>query len=202
MSQGLKPTKSAPTGALAQRDDLVRKRDAAYRLYAEHTRERQLAERAMGSLAKRITAMDFSDDEGELDLEVAHATAEADYRKHLEKANSALDRVKTLEAEIEALYEREFGTFAEEANAATEVADTAIADLAVVYERAVKAWGAAVQAWAGPCRAARIDGVPPFPLARHVIADLFSGEVRAQPPRVEVTEPLGDNAELDETFTD
>jgi hypothetical protein len=203
MTEGLKLRASEPVGALAQRDELVRKRDESYAVYARETQMRQLAEGVMSSAAKRVRNMDFNGAAGEdeLDAEVQHATAEADYRKHLDRANSALDRVKSHEAELDHLYEREFGVFAEEANGATEVADTAIADLGTAAKRAVEAWDAAVAAWAGPCRAARISGVPPFPVGGHVMAELLAGHVRAQPPSVEVMEPLGDS-DLDDELTD
>jgi hypothetical protein len=203
MSPGLKPPKSAPTGALAQRDDLLRKKQAGYTAYLEHTQQRQHAERAMGSLAKRIVAMDFSDaeGEGELDLEAAHATAENDYKKHLEHANTALDRTKALEAEIEALHERSFSEFAEEASRVTERCDVALQDFVTSYRRAVSAWTAAAEAWAPLCRAVRVGCVPAFPVPEHMLAELLRGEVRAQPPHVEVMEPLGDDPELDDELS-
>jgi hypothetical protein len=203
MTGKLTPRRPQPVGALAQRDELVRKRDAAYVAYTEHTQKRQSAERAMGSLAKRIRDADFDEPngEGELDIEVAHATAEADYRKHLEKANAGLDQTKRYEAEIEALYSRHFSVFAEEASAVTERADVALADFVTYYKRAVGAWNDAVEAWAPLCRSVRVSGVLPFPVPEHQMAELLSGEVRAQPPHVEVMEPLGDG-ELDDELSD
>jgi hypothetical protein len=144
---------------------------------------------------------DEASGEGELELETALETRQADYRKHLEKANAALDQTKGYEAEIEALYGREFAVFAEEASRVTERADVALADFATVYRRAVQTWNAAVEAWAPLCRSVRVSGVGAFPVPEYQISELLSGETRAQPAHVEVMEPLGDG-ELDDELTD
>src|SRR5438128_2417287 len=93
---------SAPVDPLAQRDELARKRDAAYESYAHHTQKRQEAERAMAQLKRRL-----DDGEGD-DIEAAYELAQQDYTRSLAKANVALDKTKGLEAQVEALYGTHF----------------------------------------------------------------------------------------------
>jgi hypothetical protein len=188
-----------PISPLEQHADLTRKRDAAYQRYSEHMQGKQNAERRMGALAKQITADELrSDKQAEKDYDAAAA----DFAHHRERAGTALDKVKTLDAEIEACYGAHFAVFAEEASRVTEVADTALADLCTAYRHARKCWQDATEAWAGPTRAHRTEGVPPFPISEHVMTPIMRMEARAQPPSVEVLEPLGDDPELDEVLGD
>src|SRR5438874_1274806 len=122
MTAKLRPRRAEPVGALAQRDELARKRDAAYASYAEHTQKRQEAERAMGQLKRQL------DQEEDDDVAGAYELAQQDYARSLAKANVQLDKCKGLEAEIEALYGREFAAFAEEANAVSKTAAVAVND--------------------------------------------------------------------------
>lgn len=190
MTGKLTARRPQPVGAVAQRDELIRKRDAAYNAYADYTRQRQECERAMAQLKRQLE----SDEAGE-DVEGAYAQTQRDYDRSLAKANVNLDRVKGLEAEIEALYGREFQAFAEEASKVTATATVACDDFLAAWRRCKPTWQAATEAWAPLCRSVRIEGVRPFPVTEHQLSELLNGEAVAQPPGVEIfddAEPLTD----------
>jgi hypothetical protein len=187
MTGKLKASWAEPLSPLAQRDELIRKRDEAYRSYTEHTAARQEAERAMGQLQRRLHAGEL-DGDSEGDLEDAFETAQADYDRSLAKANVALDKTKGLESEIEALYSRSFSDFAEEANRVSSMAGVALTDFLEAWRRARSTWQAATEAWAPLCRSVCISGVGPFPVTEHVLSEVLNGEATATPAGVEIFE--------------
>ncbi len=177
MSKGLKH--KTPT---QERDALVHRRQEAYAAYNDETKSRQAAERVVGAISSKLRGETLASDGDDLDLEAART--KADY--HLKRSNVALDQVRAAEAELDQLYARHFSSFADEADEATEAADTALGDLVKAYDRARVAWDAATLAWAGLCRAHRIQGVPPFPVPDAVIAPIADGEIVARPSAVEI----------------
>lgn len=189
---------SKPLTPLQQRDAIEKGRADAYRLYSGETTERLAAERRIDRLEVEIRGQSL---DSSLKQEEELETAKADFQRHLARSNSALDKVKAYEAELDHLYEREFPAFAEEADAKSDLALRALEDLVTEYTRAKRAHEDAQRAWAGPCRAVRAQGVGAFPIPESLIQPILAGEVRASPPGIEVFGP-GDTEVLDATLHD
>ncbi|MGO8904161.1 MAG: hypothetical protein ACLQMH_00890 [Solirubrobacteraceae bacterium] len=188
-----------PLTPLQQRNQLEEKRIEAYRIYSEETQKRQAAEARIGVLESEIRGQPLAN--GSLKAEEELETARADYERHLVRSGAALDKVKSLESQLDDLYSRDFAEFAEAADEVSERAHIALHDVVEDIHRARAVWDQAVQAWAGPCRAVRAQGVPPFPIPETLITTLTDGSAYAKPPGIEVFGP-GDAEVLDAPLTD
>jgi hypothetical protein len=126
-------------------------------------------------------------------IEMAKGILAVDIRGPAEEARAAQERlaeVKTqgdviyrtrgeMEWQLDTFLARHFSLFAEQAEKRTEEVREAF-DLALrAIAEADRRWGHAVMAWAPLCRAAKIPGVPPFPLGR-------AEPIAARPPSVRV----------------
>jgi hypothetical protein len=178
-----------PTDPLAKRDELERKRSAAYLAYTEHTGKRQAAERALSSLERRVHQHDVAGGDDALDnLESELGEAQHRLNVHLGRANRALDATKTLEAEVNQLHSQDFAAFAQEADEVSKSAQVAVDDFVVAWRRAVAAWATAQMAWAPVCTAVRIQGLGPFPVGEHALSEIVNGEAYPRPSAIEVNE--------------
>jgi phage-related tail protein len=179
-----------PNSPLKQRDELVAKRDNAYKRYSEQTKLRQRAEHELGVAKQRLAvsqnsaAVTVSDNGAQVtQSEKAVAQAQREYDRAHAAANQALDATKAVEVNLGQLYQEEWAVFANEADMSSKRATTTLEELADSYRKAEEAWARAQVAWTPLCAAARIDGMGSFPLSGH--EQRLSGWT-ARPPGVEV----------------
>lgn len=177
--------------ALARRAELQAEHDSAQRAYSEWGVKHRNAEVLRGITTRDLAALKIEVAKGnatEADLDAAQErldTAERDWKGALDRTNSALDAVKATIAEIDALLADHLEPFAEQAQSATDEAHAALLSLEDGFRRAQHAWQAAQGAWAPVARAARVEGVQPFPLP-DVFTNLRAGHTVARPLQVTV----------------
>jgi hypothetical protein len=188
-----------PLTPLQQRDLLEERRQQAYAVYSDETQKRQASERRIDVLENEVRGQPLAN--GSLKAEEELESAKSDCERALSRSGTALDKVKSLEAELADLCQREFATFAESADEVSERAELALRDVVEDIHRARAVWDQAVQAWAGPCRAVRAQDVGAFPIPESLIGTLTDGSAAAKPPGIEVFGP-GDCEVLDTALTD
>jgi hypothetical protein len=180
-----------PPGPLEQRDKLQREKQAAYDEYAEQSQRRQVAEHSQGVAKRHLRDLQSARAKGngtEVQVEKARDAldeATCDYEDALERANTALDVTKGLEATLGQLYCDYFEVFAEEAEQSSKRADAVLNEFVAAYRRAQEAWAAAQVAWTPLCHAVRIANMGQFPLTDFDMAAVVTGWT-ARPPGIEV----------------
>jgi hypothetical protein len=175
---------------LKVRDELIAKRDNAYKRYSQQTKLRQRAEHELGVAKQRLAVSQNNaaccdgDDAQVTQAEEIVAQCQREYDRAHAAANQSLDATKAVEVNLGQLYTDEWVVFANEADMSSKRAITTLGELADIYHKAEEAWAVAQVAWTPLCAAAgHIPGMGAFPLAGH--EQLLSGWT-ARPPGVEV----------------
>jgi len=179
-----------PNSPLEQRNELIAKRDNAYKRYEQQTKLRLRAEHELGVAKQRLAetqrsvACGESDDSKVTQAEGAVAERQHEWDRAYAAANQALDASKAVEVNLGQLYKDEWPVFAEEADLASKRARTVLRELADCYQKAQEAWAAAQVAWTPLCAAAGgIPGMGSFPVSGD---GLLGGGWTARPSGIEV----------------
>lgn len=191
-----------PAEARAERAELEAALAVANESYSQSAAKRGEAEihrgRAARALAllrtKQITGQASAEDVDEAARQVAEADRDA--AEALDRTNLSYDAARSAERALDELFAEHLSAFVEDAQAATEHAGHMLMALEEPYGAALAAWEAADQAWAPLARAARVEGVPPFPVASPFL-DLRRGAIRARPSQVSV---VSDEEEAEGVF--
>lgn len=180
---------------LKQRSALEKQLKAAWEQYASETQARQAAEIAVNRARRTLadehkhraagTARDKDVTAAEHKLE----QAEAAYRRHLGRANQALDAANSLELDLTNLLRRYPELFAEQAEAATQAAAEAMTTAAEALRASQEAWTHAQAMWGPLAKAEGIRGVEDWPLPdpEQLIADVRRGALVPRPQAVVVS---------------